>query len=251
MTAIKQPRIPAVVRKTFDIRCVDIADRPPIAVLALADVAVADREMCRRKRSSAASCNPHLIRCDRFSPHRADVSLVYCSGAPTIAREVPGVTVVSLPPELAVGPDYGMVLFNIPNFDLDDVRDKAAALLVARRHDARRPIGSKRLTIYFVGDHDILRMANGSVAHQSHSGISDEPAPLPHAGDQIERSSHRAERQKMRVFRHRGTLLLKIRIQKGNGWKSNAKQHSIVHIIVMPGSAKSAVERFMGAWAEE
>jgi len=47
-----------------------------------------------------------------FLSNRADVSLVYCSGAPTIAREVPGVTVVSLPPELAVGPAYGMVLLN-------------------------------------------------------------------------------------------------------------------------------------------
>jgi molybdate transport system substrate-binding protein len=47
-----------------------------------------------------------------FLADRADVSLSYCSGAPTIVREVPGLAVVPLPPELSVGPAYGMVLLN-------------------------------------------------------------------------------------------------------------------------------------------
>jgi molybdate transport system substrate-binding protein len=47
-----------------------------------------------------------------FLADRADVGLSYCSGAPAIAREVPGLAVVPLPAELSVGPAYGMVLLN-------------------------------------------------------------------------------------------------------------------------------------------
>jgi len=47
-----------------------------------------------------------------FLADRADVSLSYCSGAPAIVREVPGLAVVPLPAELSVGPAYGMVLLN-------------------------------------------------------------------------------------------------------------------------------------------
>src|SRR5215831_11036166 len=47
-----------------------------------------------------------------FLADRADVSLAYCSGAPAIVREVPGLAVVALPAELSVGPAYGMVLLN-------------------------------------------------------------------------------------------------------------------------------------------
>jgi ABC-type molybdate transport system substrate-binding protein len=47
-----------------------------------------------------------------FMSDRADVALAYCSGAPVVIREVPGVAVVPLPPELSVGPAYGMVLLN-------------------------------------------------------------------------------------------------------------------------------------------
>jgi hypothetical protein len=36
--------------------------------------------------------------------------LGYCSGAPEVARDVPGLAVAPLPPELAVGPAYGMVV---------------------------------------------------------------------------------------------------------------------------------------------
>jgi molybdate transport system substrate-binding protein len=47
-----------------------------------------------------------------FLSDRADVIFGYCSGAPAVTREVPGLAIVSLPPELAVGPAYGMVLLN-------------------------------------------------------------------------------------------------------------------------------------------
>jgi molybdate transport system substrate-binding protein len=47
-----------------------------------------------------------------FLADRADVSFAYCSGAPAVVREVPGLVIVPLPPELSVGPAYGMVLLN-------------------------------------------------------------------------------------------------------------------------------------------
>jgi molybdate transport system substrate-binding protein len=47
-----------------------------------------------------------------FLADQADVVLTYCSGSSTVVREVPGLSVVPLPPELAVGPAYGMVLLN-------------------------------------------------------------------------------------------------------------------------------------------
>jgi molybdate transport system substrate-binding protein len=47
-----------------------------------------------------------------FLADRADVTLTYCSGAAGIASEVPGLAIVPLPPELAVGPAYGMVVLD-------------------------------------------------------------------------------------------------------------------------------------------
>jgi molybdate transport system substrate-binding protein len=47
-----------------------------------------------------------------FLADRADVTLAYCSGAAGIAGEVPGLAIVPLPPELAVGPAYGMVVLD-------------------------------------------------------------------------------------------------------------------------------------------
>src|SRR5215475_3213579 len=47
-----------------------------------------------------------------FLSGRADVAFAYCSGAPAVVREVPGLAVVPLPAELSVGPAYGMVLLN-------------------------------------------------------------------------------------------------------------------------------------------
>jgi ABC-type molybdate transport system substrate-binding protein len=48
-----------------------------------------------------------------FLSDRADVVLAYCSGAPAVAREVQDLAAVPLPPDLAVGPAYGMVLLNV------------------------------------------------------------------------------------------------------------------------------------------
>src|SRR5262249_5150273 len=45
-----------------------------------------------------------------FLADRADVALAYCSGAPEVVAAVPGLTVVPLPPDLTVGPAYGMVV---------------------------------------------------------------------------------------------------------------------------------------------
>jgi hypothetical protein len=47
-----------------------------------------------------------------FLTDRADVTLGYCSGAADVVRELPGLTVAPLPPELAVGPAYGMVVLD-------------------------------------------------------------------------------------------------------------------------------------------
>jgi ABC-type molybdate transport system substrate-binding protein len=47
-----------------------------------------------------------------FLANRADVAIGYCSGAADIVHEVPGLVVVPLPPELAVGPAYGMVVLD-------------------------------------------------------------------------------------------------------------------------------------------
>jgi molybdate transport system substrate-binding protein len=47
-----------------------------------------------------------------FLADRADAMLGYCSGAGAVARAVPDLAIVALPPELSVGPAYGMVLLN-------------------------------------------------------------------------------------------------------------------------------------------
>jgi molybdate transport system substrate-binding protein len=47
-----------------------------------------------------------------FLTDRADVALGYCSGAAAVVRAVPGLAVAPLPPELAVGPAYGMVVLD-------------------------------------------------------------------------------------------------------------------------------------------
>ena len=45
-----------------------------------------------------------------FLTHAADMMLGYCSGTAAIERDVPGLASVPLPPELAVGAAYGMVV---------------------------------------------------------------------------------------------------------------------------------------------
>ncbi len=47
-----------------------------------------------------------------FLTDRADVAFGYCSGATAVVHEVPGLAVVPLPPELVVGPAYGMVVLD-------------------------------------------------------------------------------------------------------------------------------------------
>jgi ABC-type molybdate transport system substrate-binding protein len=47
-----------------------------------------------------------------FLANQADVALGYCSGAADLVHEVPGLVVVPLPSELAVGPAYGMVVLD-------------------------------------------------------------------------------------------------------------------------------------------
>jgi ABC-type molybdate transport system substrate-binding protein len=47
-----------------------------------------------------------------FLADRADAMLGYCSSAGSVARAVPGLAIVPLPPELTVDPAYGMVLLN-------------------------------------------------------------------------------------------------------------------------------------------
>ena len=47
-----------------------------------------------------------------FLADRADAMLGYCSSAGPVARAVPGLAIVPLPPELTVDPAYGMVLLN-------------------------------------------------------------------------------------------------------------------------------------------
>lgn len=45
-----------------------------------------------------------------FLAGRADVMLTYCSGVAALKADVPEIVATALPPELAVGPAYGMVL---------------------------------------------------------------------------------------------------------------------------------------------
>jgi hypothetical protein len=47
-----------------------------------------------------------------FLADRADVMLGYCSGAPEVVREVPGLTSIPLPPSLTVGPAYGLIVLS-------------------------------------------------------------------------------------------------------------------------------------------
>lgn len=41
---------------------------------------------------------------------RADIFLTYCTNGIVVRGEVPGLRVVAMPPELAVGAEYGMTL---------------------------------------------------------------------------------------------------------------------------------------------
>ena len=43
---------------------------------------------------------------------KADIFLTYCTNAVVAAREVPGLKIVSIPPALSVGADYGLVVLS-------------------------------------------------------------------------------------------------------------------------------------------
>jgi molybdate transport system substrate-binding protein len=45
-----------------------------------------------------------------FQEKRADIFLSYCTGAPAVTKELPGITVVPLPPALAVEAHYGLTV---------------------------------------------------------------------------------------------------------------------------------------------
>jgi molybdate transport system substrate-binding protein len=47
-----------------------------------------------------------------FLANRADVMLGYCSSGQAVLQEVPGLTNVSLPPSLTVGPAYGLIVLS-------------------------------------------------------------------------------------------------------------------------------------------
>ena len=47
-----------------------------------------------------------------FLSGRADVMLGYCSGTEPLKRAVPGLVAIPLPPELEVGPEYGLTVLS-------------------------------------------------------------------------------------------------------------------------------------------
>jgi len=47
-----------------------------------------------------------------FLSGRADVMLGYCSGTDTVRRAVPDLIAIPLPPELEVGPEYGLTVLS-------------------------------------------------------------------------------------------------------------------------------------------
>jgi molybdate transport system substrate-binding protein len=75
-----------------------------------------------------------------FVADRADVMLVYCSGAPDLLRAVPSLVSVQLPPELTVGAAYGMVLLNDKpltlRFAVFVMSEAGQAILAAHGFDA-------------------------------------------------------------------------------------------------------------------
>jgi molybdate transport system substrate-binding protein len=52
-----------------------------------------------------------------FQEKRADIFLSYCTGASAATKESPGITVVSLPPALAVEANYGLTVLTAANKD--------------------------------------------------------------------------------------------------------------------------------------
>jgi ABC-type molybdate transport system substrate-binding protein len=77
-----------------------------------------------------------------FLADRADVMLGYCSGAGPITRELPDLTSVALPPQLTVGPAYGLIVLSdnplAARFALFVLSEKGQAILLQHGFD---PIG--------------------------------------------------------------------------------------------------------------
>src|SRR5262249_22577548 len=71
---------------------------------------------------------------DGIIDRRVDASIVYCSGRDRYARILPEAKLVSFPPELQVGPEYGMAV-------MKDARPEAMLLALT----ILSPIGQKIL----------------------------------------------------------------------------------------------------------
>lgn len=67
-----------------------------------------------------------------FLARRADAMLGYCSSAPAVLREVPGLVSVPVPPALAVRPVYGMVVLSPEN----TLADRFALFIMSERGQA-------------------------------------------------------------------------------------------------------------------
>ena len=61
---------------------------------------------------------------DAILDGRVDASIVYCSGRDRYARLLPDATLVQFPPELQIGPEYGLAV-------LKDARPAASLLALA------------------------------------------------------------------------------------------------------------------------
>jgi molybdate transport system substrate-binding protein len=77
-----------------------------------------------------------------FLTGRADVMLGYCSSAGPVAREIPDLTIVPLPPPLTVGPAYGLIVLSddpvAARFALFVLSEQGQAILLKHGFD---PIG--------------------------------------------------------------------------------------------------------------
>ena len=80
-----------------------------------------------------------------FLADRADVILTYCSGVGPVMREIPDLTSVHLPPDLTVGPAYGLIVLSdrplAAQFALFVLSEQGQAILLKHGFD---PIGLAR-----------------------------------------------------------------------------------------------------------
>ena len=78
----------------------------------------------RRAPPGAAPPKSGDTDADAILDGRVDASIVYCSGRDRYARLLPGATLVQFPPELQIGPEYGLAV-------LKDARPAASLLALA------------------------------------------------------------------------------------------------------------------------